>query len=58
MRLFTTAILSIVLPGLAMAASGLQLTSPDGALRVDVGVDEAGRPVYAVSWNEEPVILE
>jgi alpha-glucosidase len=58
MRLFTTAILSIVLPGLAMAASGLQLTSPDGALRVDVDVDETGRPVYAVSWNEEPVILE
>ena len=58
MRLFTTAILFLVLPGLAMAASGAQVVSPGGGLHVVVDVDEAGRPVYAVSHNKQPVIHE
>jgi alpha-glucosidase len=32
--------------------------SPDGALEVIIDVDEAGRPVYAVSLDNEPVISE
>ena len=58
MRLFTTAILFIVLPGLALTASGAQLVSPDGSLTVIIDVDEAGRPLYAVSREKEPVIRE
>ena len=58
MRLFSIAILLILLPGLTLAAGGAQLVSPDGGLKLIIDVDEAGRPVYAVSLGDEVVILE
>ena len=58
MRLFSTAILLILLPGLTLAAGGAQLVSPSSGLKLIIDVDEAGRPVYAVSLGDEAVILE
>jgi alpha-glucosidase len=58
MRLFSTAILLILLPGLTLAAGGAQLVSPSSGLKLIIDVDEAGRPVYAVSLDGEAVILE
>ena len=58
MRSLTPVILFLALPGLALAAPGNEVTSPDGALTVSIDVDEAGSPVYAISLDEEPVVLK
>ena len=57
MRSLTSAIICLVLPGLALAAGGHEVVSPDGALEVRIDVDGTGRPVYAIALDEEPVIL-
>lgn len=55
-RIIAGITLGTVLSAQAMAGN-LQLQSPNGKLRLEVGLTEKGRPVYSLQFNRQPVIL-
>ena len=48
--------LLLLMPGLARAAGDAELASPDGRLKVTVGVDGDGRPQWTLTRDGKPVI--